>query len=199
LAGRVRVNGLPASIGQSITKSDVVEVDGQKLSLAKTDTIIMNKPAGYVCSRRGQGSKTIYELIPDSLHKLKPVGRLDKDSTGLLLMTNDGQLANQLTHPSFGKLKIYEVALDKPLQSADEQKILEGVRLKDGLSKFDRINKINSSTYEVHLREGRKRQIRRTFKNLEYAVDSLHRTQFGPYRLDKLEAGQYKAVNHLLK
>src|ERR1044072_8278255 len=94
--GRVRVNDAQPTPGQNVTDDDIVELDGQKLTIApKVQTIILNKPVGFVVSRQGQGSRTIYELLPTELHHLNPVGRLDKDSSGLLLLTNDGQLAQQ--------------------------------------------------------------------------------------------------------
>src|SRR5690606_37238412 len=101
---RVTVNEHRAYIGQTVQLNDVVTLDGQVLNLPESHTTIMlNKPPGYVCSREGQGSKTIYKLLPEKYHSLKPVGRLDKNSSGLLLLTDDGELANRLTHPSFKK------------------------------------------------------------------------------------------------
>jgi 16S rRNA U516 pseudouridylate synthase RsuA-like enzyme len=116
-AGKVTVNGLPAGQGQDIGPDDVVALDGQEVthSTPKT-TIMLNKPVGFVVSRQGQGSRTIYDILPSEYHQLNPIGRLDKDSSGLLLLTNDGELANALTHPSYQKRKVYEVTLNKPLQ-----------------------------------------------------------------------------------
>ena len=117
LDGRVTVDEQPASSGMKVSATTVVTLDGTVLSRpAATQTIMLNKPVGYVCSRDGQGSQTIYELLPADLHSLKPVGRLDKDSSGLLLLTNDGTLANQLTHPRYEKIKEYIVQLNKPLK-----------------------------------------------------------------------------------
>lgn len=101
--GRVQINGTSATAGYDTQPDDVVCLDHQPLQLKQLRTIVLNKPAGYVTSREGQGSKTIYDLLPPSLHHLKAVGRLDKDSSGLLLLTNDGTLAQQLTHPSYQK------------------------------------------------------------------------------------------------
>ena len=157
---------------------------------------MLNKPEGYVCSRTGQGSTTIYELLPKHYADLKPVGRLDKDSSGLILLTNDGNLANQLTHPSFRKTKIYEVTLDKPLTKTAQNKIEKGVQLDDGISQLN-IKKIQNRydrKFFVFMREGRNRQIRRTFGALGYKVVKLHRTGFGPYKLDGLETGQNKEI-----
>ena len=196
-ARRVLVNGQTPQAGQNVTEHDTVTLDGHPLGLAATKTVIFNKPAGYVTSRNGQGSKTIYDLLPAELHNLNPVGRLDKDSSGLLLLTNDGQLAQQLTHPSFRKRKCYEVTLDKPLTPpAREQITGPGVALEDGSSKFDlnRLEKNDDYKWLAILYEGRNRQIRRTFAALGYTVVRLHRNRFGDYRLGELKPGAWQAL-----
>jgi len=193
--GRVTVNGQAPLIGYQVEEHDHVEVSGLKLAhKVKLVTILLNKPVGYVCSRNGQGSKTIYDLIPDELHHLKPVGRLDKDSSGLLLMTNDGKLANELTHPTQQKQKIYLVELDKPLAPEDKAKIEEGVRLEDGLSQLY-LKVLKGGVIEVKMYEGRNRQIRRTFAALGYKVEKLHRTHFGSYSLKLLASGKWRAIS----
>jgi len=190
--GRIRVNGEPPPAGYQVQPSDTVTLDNGRITTAvKTITIMLNKPAGYVSSRRRQGSKTIYDLLPHNLHALKPVGRLDKDSSGLLLMTNDGKLAHELTHPSFQKDKLYTVTLDKPLSSKDKARIKQGVMLEDGISTFTNVSLISDFQLWVSLHEGRNRQIRRTFAALGYKVIALHRTQFGPYKLKELALGKY--------
>jgi 23S rRNA pseudouridine2605 synthase len=195
---RVLVNGLAPSNGYDVTEADKVTLDGSRIALGKNNiTIMLNKPVGYVCSREGQGNKTIYELIPPDLHHLKSVGRLDKHSSGLLLMTNDGSLAHQLTHPSFNKSKIYKIAVNRPLAAADHDKVMgPGVILEDGVSKLqlERINNSDDSNWKVIMHEGRNRQIRRTFEALGYNVVKLHRTHFGKYVLDNLTPGKYKTV-----
>jgi len=192
--GRVKINDQPASLGSSVADSDRVTLDGNLIETRRfNQTIMLNKPVGYICSRKGQGAKTVYDLLPPNLHQLKPVGRLDKDSSGLLLMTDDGQLAHQLTHPSFEKTKVYEIKLSKELAPSDFQQITsDGIKLEDGLSKLqlDYINDDNF-TWKVTMTEGRNRQIRRTFEALGYQVIALHRTQFGEYKLDDLPAGTY--------
>lgn len=196
--GKVTVNGEIATSGQQVSESDKVLLDNSQLLSPKSHiTIMLNKPVGYVVSRDGQGSKTIYDLMPPEYHHLKPVGRLDKDSSGLLLLTNDGDLANELTHPSRQKTKIYEVTVDKPLQPLHHQMLVDfGVELEDGPSKFDALEKMDDSgkNWTVELHEGRNRQIRRTFAALGYKVTKLHRTQFGSYRLDGIEAGTIKLL-----
>jgi 23S rRNA pseudouridine2605 synthase len=195
-SGRVQVNGVPASPGTDVAATDSVTFNGRVVALpANTMTIMLNKPAGYVVSRDGQGSRTIYELLPPELHKLKPVGRLDKNSSGLLLLTNDGKLAHELTHPSFQKTKVYEVELDKPLEPLHRQMISDhGVMLEDGNSKLqlERLREGNDKAWKVTMHEGRNRQIRRTFQSLGYEVKKLHRTHFGNYDLRELAIGKYK-------
>lgn len=196
--GSVQVNGQPVKLGQQVTDSDFVTHNGAHLSLKKFTTILLNKPIGYVCSRDGQGSKTIYDLLPKELHHLKPVGRLDKDSSGLLLLTNDGQLAQGLAHPKHQKQKMYRVALDAPLAPDHwHQLIGKGVELEDGVSTFDElrwIDKNDGYTWMVVLHEGRNRQIRRTFEMLGYKVTHLHRTKFGDYELGSPELGKYRVL-----
>lgn len=197
-AGRVTINGKPAEQGTVVSTADIVTLDGDSITPLMTHTTVMlNKPVGYVCSRNGQGAPTIYDLLPNDLQHLQPVGRLDKDSSGLLLLTDDGDLANQLTHPRYGKTKVYEVVLNKPLQPLHHQMISDiGVQLEDGRSQFaiSQIERGNTE-YQVTMHEGRNRQIRRTFAALGYTVIALHRTHFGPYNLGNTKTG--KTQRHL--
>lgn len=191
-SGRVRLNGSIPDTGQDVTPSDVVTLDGVKLVIPSTTTTIMlNKPVGYVCSRNGQGSSTIYELLPAELQDLQPIGRLDKNSSGLLLLTNDGALAQQLTHPSFQKAKIYDIKLNQPLQPLHQQMISDhGITLADGISRLQlQKNDDDRLGWQVTMHEGRNRQIRRTFSALGYEVDRLHRIQFGHFMLKNLDSG----------
>lgn len=188
-AGRVTVNGLAAKLGLELSSGDVVALDNKLLVVQPFTTIVLNKPVGYVCSRNGQGNLTIYDLLPKEFHHLKPVGRLDKDSSGLLLLTNDGELAQKLTHPSHQKEKKYEVEFDKELSENDMNKIENGVQLDDGMSRLKLAGAGKRWTVTMH--EGRNRQIRRTFEALNYKVIKLHRTQFGPYRLGDLGIANY--------
>jgi 23S rRNA pseudouridine2605 synthase len=198
LVGRVLINGKTPEFGQQANPGDVVTLDGVALAPPATHTtIILNKPVGYVVSRDGQGHKTIFELLPPEYQNLQPVGRLDKDSSGLLLLTNDGILANELTHPSKQKIKIYEVRLNAPLQPLHRQMISDhGVQLNDGGSKLqlERITDGDDYAWRVTMHEGRNRQIRRTFSSLDYTVKKLHRTHFGEYTLGDLASRKIKLV-----
>lgn len=196
---RVTINGKQAELGARITHSDNVLVDNKAVgSHRKLSYIAFNKPVGYVCSRRAQGeSPTIYSLLPKELHHLKPVGRLDKDSSGLILLTNDGDFAHTMTHPSFVKQKIYRVRLDRELEPLHQQMISDfGIQLDDGASKLslERLNDDERFSWQVIMSEGRNRQIRRTFAALGYTVTKLHRIQFGPYQIGSLKRGNFTTI-----
>jgi pseudouridine synthase len=192
LAGKVLINDKPADAGSQVSDLDIVTLDGQPIFAEKQlTTIMLNKPFGYIVSRDGQGSKTIYDLLAPEYQQLNPVGRLDKNSSGLLLLTNDGSLANELTHPRYAKVKIYEIHLNQPLAPLHQQMINDrGLSLEDGLSKLQ-LEKLDDAGYawRVTMSEGRNRQIRRTFSALDYTVTRLHRTHFGSYQLGNLKQG----------
>lgn len=187
-AGRVKVAGQPATLGQVIDEGVVVTLDGIPLEPIPHSYALLYKPVGYITSRHRQGkTPTIYELLPQEIHHLKPVGRLDKDSCGLLLLTNDGELTQALTHPSGGKLKTYRVRLNYELKEADLAKLKTGVELDDGPSRLD--VRRNGGELVVKLMEGRNRQIRRTFDALRYKVTYLERTAIGGLS-PKMKRGQ---------
>ena len=192
--GRVQVNGqVPESAGYDVQPTDTVTLDGAIITPATTfTTIILNKPEGYVVSRDGQGSKSIYDLLPESLHHLKPVGRLDKASSGLLLLTNNGDLANELTHPSYKKEKVYEIELYIPLKPEDKKKMERGIELEDGISRLQLQG--DDKKWTVIMSEGRNRQIRRTFAEVGYTIAKLHRTEFGNYILRGTAPGTHRLV-----
>ena len=194
-SGRVFVNEKKAIIGQRVDKNDKVCYNGEIVDfLPQFFYVAMNKPVGYVCSRKQQGdSPTIYSLLPEKYQGLKTVGRLDKDSSGLILLTNDGDFAFLMTHPKFAKTKIYEVTLDSALEPLHQQMISDfGINLPDGISKLGlyRLNE-KRTKFEVSMSEGRNRQIRRTFLALGYKVIKLHRKSFGKYSLSGLKSGEY--------
>jgi len=196
-AGKVLVNNQPAEIGARVEDNDEVVVDGQKISSVSLVYLALNKPAGYICSRKRQGdTPTMYELLPEKYQSLKSVGRLDKDSSGLILLTNDGDFAFKMTHPSFVKTKIYEARIDRALEPLHQQMIADfGVQLPDGRSQLG-LEKMddNRTFWRITMSEGRNRQIRRTFEALGYKVAALHRTNFGRYGLSGLESGKFIEV-----
>lgn len=191
---KVTVNGSVAILGASVSTTDSIAVDNKPLpKTTKYQYIAFHKPLGYVCSRKAQGDNpTIYSVLPPEMSILKPVGRLDKDSTGLLLLTNDGDFAHQMTHPSFKKVKVYNVIIDRPLEPLHQQMISDyGIEIGDGVSKLglERLDDTRTN-WLITMQEGRNRQIRRTFTALGYTVIALHRTGFGPYQLGTLKPGE---------
>lgn len=196
--GDVLINAQPISLGVRVETSDLVTVKGKEVTKRAGYTyILLNKPVGYVSSRKQQGDNpTLYDLIPKEFHSLKPVGRLDKDSSGLLLLTDDGDFAYHMTHPKFYKVKTYEVSLGEVLQPLHQQMIADfGVQLEDGPSKLSLERRGDSrKDWIVTMHEGRNRQIRRTFAALGYTVTKLHRVSFGPYALSGLRSGTFQPV-----
>jgi 23S rRNA pseudouridine2605 synthase len=200
--GNVSINGEIAVIGSRVAPGDTVMIGDQSVdSTTAFEYIMLHKPTGYVCSRLAQGeSPTIYSLLPEKYHALKSVGRLDRDTSGLIILTNDGDFAQQMTHPKFYKVKRYNVRLDHDLQPLHHQMINDiGVNLDDGKSQLtlERLADGNSRDWIITMSEGRNRQIRRTFDALGYTVTKLHRTDFGNYSLGDLASGKMKEVTKL--
>lgn len=202
---RVAIDGHTASLGARIGENTKITVDGEPISKnndkSEFQYVFLNKPRNYVCSRRQQGeSPTIYALLPKELHHLKPVGRLDRDSSGLIILTNDGDFAYKMTHPKFIKQKHYIVKLNKDLEPLHQQMINDfGITLPDGPSKLtlERLSDNSRKDWNVIMHEGRNRQIRRTFDALGYTVVELHRISFGKYQLNNLETGKYQLVSNV--
>lgn len=197
--GSVTVNGGKAELGTRVTETDTVAIHGTLITKKSAYTYIaLHKPVSYVCSRKPQGdAPTVYELLPDSLHHLKLVGRLDKDSSGIILLTDDGTFSHHMTHPSYYKTKTYSISLDHELEPLHQQMISDyGIQLEDGPSKLllTRRNESNRKEWIVEMHEGRNRQIRRTFAALGYTVASLHRTQFGDYSLGDIKPGSWQTL-----
>lgn len=201
VAGRyVRINNEIAEMGSRVLPTDKVYLDKQLITPRQSHTYLMlHKPPEYICSRRRQGeTPTIYELLPAEYRALKPVGRLDRESSGLILLTDDGDFAHSMTHPSFHKTKTYEVVLSKPLEPLHRQMISDiGITLEDGVSKLQLERLVDGDDHQwiVRMHEGRNRQIRRTFGGLGYAVKRLHRTNFGNYSLGDIQSGAYQLVD----
>ena len=196
--GKVTINGTKAEIGQRVEDGDKVLVDGHAVAAQKLVYLALNKPAGYVCSRKRQGeTPTIFELLPEKYQQLKNVGRLDCDTSGLILLTNDGDFAFQMTHPKFVKTKIYEAEIDRDLEPLHQQMIADfGVDLPDGRSKLGlvRLSDEDRRHWQITMSEGRNRQIRRTFEAVGYKVVALHRIKFGNYELSGLAEGKFTEV-----
>ena len=201
--GRISINGKTAQLGERFKAGDEIKLGEKTISKTREEKkyIIFNKPRGYVCSRKKQGeNETIYAILPKEFSVLKPVGRLDKDSSGILILTNDGDFAFRMTHPKFRKVKEYLVSLDTPLQPIHQQIIADfGINLPDGKSQLG-LERLDDSrkNWKVIMSEGRNRQIRRTFSAIGYEVEKLHRTVFGSYILPKdLNFGDFRKVEKL--
>lgn len=198
--GEVTINDSKAPIGARLSDDDIVAVHGKPVvELSGFTYIALNKPRGYVCSRKQQGDRpTIYSILPDEYINLKPVGRLDADSSGLILLTDDGDFTFTMTHPKFVKQKKYLVKLNNDLQPLHHQMINDyGVQLDDGPSKLslERLREGDSKAWTVRMSEGRNRQIRRTFTSLGYTVVKLHRTEFGQFQLNDLKRGETQILS----
>lgn len=200
-AGKITIDGVPALLGARLEEKQTVLVGSKPVVEKNAYTyLLFNKPVGYVSSRKQQGdSPTLYSLLPKEYHVLKTIGRLDKESSGLLLLTDDGDFAYEMTHPKFYKVKTYIVELDKALEPLHQQMISDfGITLEDGSSKLS-LAKLDDARvkWEVTMHEGRNRQIRRTFAALGYEVTALHRTSFGAYTLDSIAPGDFKIIEKI--
>lgn len=189
--GQITIDGKVAELGNEVNSKSVITVNGVKLTSKNTKrkVVLIDKPVGYVCSKDGQGSPSIYELLAPSDQNLNIAGRLDKDSSGLVLFTNDGEFLNSLTHPSHGKTKKYEIVTKKPLSSEDIKQLVKGVDIGDSRpSCFTGIESVGDKSYSVILAEGRNRQIRRSIQALNNEVVSLRRTHLADYSLEDIKS-----------
>ena len=173
--------------------SQVVALDGKRFVLPEEKIyIILNKPKGVITTCRDKfADRKVTDLLPQHLKNLYPVGRLDKDTTGLLLLTNDGELTHRMIHPSFETEKAYYIVLNKPLKLQDKEKIENGVLLDDKITAPCRITEAGKEL-EIVIHEGRKRQVRRMFSLLHYHVEELVRTRQGPLSLGELKEGEWR-------
>jgi 23S rRNA pseudouridine2605 synthase len=197
-AGRVKVNGVTAKLGQSVTPGrDSVEFRGREVKPeAEKVVVAVNKPAGYLsaCFRGHEEGWLVTELV-DLPFRLYPVGRLDRDSEGLLLLTNDGDLALELTHPRYAKEKEYEVELDRPAGPDLCLRLQKGVQLADGPARAVRATLVGPGRLSVVLAEGRKRQLRRMLEALGCKVVRLRRVRIAGLRLGDLPTGKWRRLS----
>ncbi len=202
-AGVVKINGEVVTIlGTRVLKGDRVQYEGQTLQRERHQYILLNKPKGFITTMDDpQGRKTVMSLIDGAVReRVYPVGRLDRNTSGLLLFTNDGELAKKLTHPRFNVKKVYNVELDKALTSADMRQVLEGFELEDGFIKADDIafsaHVDSKRNVGIELHSGRNRIVRRIFEHLGYEVVKLDRVVFGPLTKKDLPRGSYRKLRH---
>lgn len=197
-AGFVTVNGtIITKLGTTIDPEyDVIAVQGKKVTLPTAFRYIaLNKPAGVVCSKVAQkrGERTVYQLVPES-NSLAIAGRLDKDSSGLIVLTNDGDIVNKLTHPKFQHEKEYLVTTVKPLDDGVLARLRRGVRLTEGTAVADTIEKTGYSTYRIIIHQGWNRQIRRMIGKVRNDVKRLTRVRLGKLSIGDLKTGERREV-----
>ena len=198
-AGRVRVNGATTAIGQSVEAGDTVELDGKPVACAQRHVVILfYKPRGVVCtSEDPEGRRTVQDYFRDLPERLYNVGRLDLNSEGLLLMTNDGALAHRLTHPRFGVEKTYYVVCDGKVTASDFAKLTNGVLLDDGMTAPARVDYVRTTqrgdtSFLITIHEGRNRQIRRMAEAIGHRTLRLKRERFGCLELGTLKPGEWR-------
>lgn len=204
LEGRVRVNDRQIDeLGFYVREKDRVYIDGKIVKPQKLEYYKFYKPAGYITTSEDEkGRKTIYDVIPPELKHLKPVGRLDKESTGLIILTNDGEFINEMTHPSIKVPKVYIVSINGKFTADDAEKMLNGLEIEtdSGEKKIAYAEtlpieiKNKSSMIQVVLYQGINRQIRKMFAKLGYEVESLKRIQHATLTIEGLKKGQVKAI-----
>jgi 23S rRNA pseudouridine2605 synthase len=194
--GLVTVGGeVVVDPARDVDESDDVRVNGKPVAAERTEVWAVNKPAGVVSTAREPGARRAVVELVDSAARLYPVGRLDADSTGLLLLTNDGALANRLTHPRYEVPKTYRARLAKPPRERELARLREGVELEDGPTAPAKVRKVGDREIEIVLREGRNRQVRRMVDAVGNRVVALRRVAFGPLRLGDLAEGRARRLS----
>ena len=196
-AGLVSVNGvIVTELGSKVKPTDEVKFNDSRIEGEKKVYLVLNKPKGYVTSLEDpHADKTVMDLVKGACEeRIYPVGRLDKNSLGLLLFTNDGDMTRQLTHPSYRKKKIYQVSLDKPLTRADMDRIAEGITLEDGEIHADEIAYVKEDKSEIgiEIHSGRNRIVRRIFESLGYSVRKLDRVYYAGLTKKNLKRGAWR-------
>jgi 23S rRNA pseudouridine2605 synthase len=193
-AGRVRVNGEEAGLATFVDAGDRVELDGVELAPEPLAYVLLHKPAGVVTTARDpQGRPTVVGLV-DHERRVVPVGRLDADTTGALLLTNDGPLAHALAHPRYEVDKVYEAEVEGEPSDEALRRLAEGVELEDGLTAPARVRRLGRSRVELVLHEGRKHQVKRMLDAVGHPVRRLHRSGYAGLGLDGLAPGEWREL-----
>jgi 23S rRNA pseudouridine2605 synthase len=195
VAGRVTVNGEPGQLNTFVSADDVVELDGQAVTKQRLSYVLLHKPAGVVTTASDPGGRpTVVDLVEHDA-RVVPVGRLDADTTGALLLTNDGPLAHRLGHPRYEVDKVYEVEVEgSPTDDALRQ-LAEGVELEDGRTAPAEVRLLRPSRIELTLHEGRKHQVKRMCEAVGHPVVSLRRSRYATLTLDGLEPGEWRELS----
>jgi 23S rRNA pseudouridine2605 synthase len=193
-AGRVLVNGEPGQLNTFVEAMDRVEVDGREVAKQRLAHLLLHKPAGVVSTACDpQGRPTVVELVPNAT-RVVPVGRLDADTTGAILLTNDGQLAHRLAHPRYKVEKVYEAEIGGNPGEAVLNALREGVELDDGPTAPAQVRRIGPHTIELIIHEGRNRQVKRMLDAVGHPVRSLHRSKYAGLTLQGLRPGQSRPL-----
>jgi len=195
VAGRVTVNGEPGQLNTFVSDADLVEVDGRRVERQRLAYVLLHKPAGVVTTARDpQGRPTVVDLV-DVEARVVPVGRLDADTTGALLLTNDGPLAHRLAHPRYEVDKVYEVDVEGRPSDGALRRLAEGVDLEDGRTTPAGVRRLAPSRIELTLHEGRKHQVKRMCEAIGHPVRRLHRSRYATLTLDGLEPGEWRELS----
>ena len=200
LAGRVRVNGEPGELSTRVGSRDVVEVDGTRIEPQGLSYVLLHKPVGVVTTARDpRGRRTVVDLVEQHPTRVVPVGRLDADTTGALVLTNDGPLAHRLAHPRYGVEKVYEAEVDGVPGAVALRALREGVELEDGRTAPARARVLrkdrDSAVLELILHEGRKHQVKRMCAAVGHPVRGLHRSRYASLELGALPPGEWRELS----
>ncbi|MBD0330055.1 MAG: rRNA pseudouridine synthase [Thermoleophilia bacterium] len=193
--GRVLVNGRPGELNTFVERGDEVEVDGRRVEAQPLSYVLLHKPAGVVTTASDpEGRRTVLDLVRRDV-RVVPVGRLDAETTGALVLTNDGRLAHRLAHPRYGVEKVYEVDLEGDPDDTALRRLAEGVELDDGATAPARVRRLGRGRVELTLHEGRNRQVRRMCEAVGHPVRRLHRSRYGPLELGRLAPGESRDLD----
>jgi 23S rRNA pseudouridine2605 synthase len=193
-AGRVRVNGEPGQLNTFVASRDRVEVDGNPVELQPLTYVLLHKPGDVVTTARDpQGRRTVVDLIEHEA-RVVPVGRLDADTTGALLLTNDGELAHRLAHPRYKVDKVYEVVVEGEPSDDALERLRRGIELEDGPTSPAGVRRLGASTLELSLHEGRKHQVKRMLAAVGHPVTRLHRSRYADLTLESLGPGESREL-----
>jgi pseudouridine synthase len=197
VGGRVSINGrIATELGVRVQPTDEIRVDGKRIRPAASQWYALHKPRGYMSTRSDpEGRRTLYELVPPPMRRLFYVGRLDFDSEGLVLLTNDGDTAHRLLHPRYGIDREYDVELEEQVDDAALEQLRRGVHLDDGRARARTVRRRGGNRVVLTLQEGRKREVRRMFGELGHRVIRLRRVRYGPIRLGDLAPGEWRALD----
>jgi 23S rRNA pseudouridine2605 synthase len=193
-AGRVLVNGEPGQLNTFVETTDRVEVDGREVGKQRLAHLLLHKPAGVISTARDpQGRPTVVDLVPSGT-RVVPVGRLDADTTGALLLTNDGELAHRLAHPKYKVEKVYVAEIGGNPGEDVLQRLRDGVELDDGVTAPAQVRRLGPHALELTIHEGRNRQVKRMLDAVGHPVRSLHRSRYAGLTLGGLEPGQWREL-----